>query len=153
MKNRPTFDEIFMNLAISVSEKSHCIRRKVGAVISKENRIISIGYNGPPSKTYNCDEIWPKTGCKEKEFGGCFFAIHAEENAIIYAYKQKSSLKGSTIYSTLSPCLSCAKLIFSAEISKIIYLNLYSDYKSMKKEEGLDFLNEFGVITEKFIKE
>lgn len=148
MNNRPSFEEIFLNLAKSLALRSHCVRKKVGAVLTKENRIVSIGYNGPPAGTYNCDEKWPQTGCKPQYNGGCSLAVHAEENAIIYATKEKISLENTILYITLSPCLPCARLIFSCGIKKVIFIDKYSDYKPTATEEGIEFLQEFGVIVE-----
>lgn len=79
MTQKPTFDNIFMSLAIQLAQRSHCVKKKVGAVLTKENRIISLEYNGPLSGTYNCDEIWPKTGCARNLKGSCSLSIHAEQ--------------------------------------------------------------------------
>ena len=85
MRIRPDFDQIYMQLAVHIAQRSHCIRKHVGAVLVKDARVISIGYNGPPSGTYNCDEAFPETGCSLDEKGQCSLAIHAEQNAILYA--------------------------------------------------------------------
>jgi dCMP deaminase len=114
-------------------------------VLTKDTRIISIGYNGPPSGTHNCDEEWPSTGCPVDSKGGCSLAIHAEQNAILYAVKNKTSVDGATLYLTLSPCLSCSRIIFSMGIKKVIYLNSYAEYKGLPVDEGVDFLTKFGV--------
>lgn len=148
--DRPEFDDIFMELAVNLAKRSHCIKRHVGAVLTKETRIISIGYNGPPSETHNCDEEFPDNGCPRDSKGGCSLAIHAEQNAILYAVKNKASVEGSTLYVTLSPCLACARVIYSAGIEKVVYLNSYADYKKILSDEGLDFLRKFKVKTEKF---
>ncbi|MCP3660132.1 MAG: dCMP deaminase family protein [Bacteroidetes bacterium] len=144
------FDHIFMKLAIDISSRSHCIKKKVGAVITKDTRVISSGYNGPPSGTYNCDTKWPESGCPRSVKGGCSLALHAEQNAIIFAYKNNIDLNLSTLYVTLSPCLNCARLIFGAGIKKVIFLDYYSEYKSINIEEGISFLEEFGVEVNKF---
>jgi dCMP deaminase len=142
---RPHFDDIYMELAVNLAKRSHCIKRHVGAVLTKETRIISIGYNGPPSGTHNCDEQWPTTGCPPDSKGGCSLAIHAEQNAILYAVKNKTAVEGATLYVTLSPCLACARIIFSTGILKVIYLNSYAKFKGLASDEGVDFLNKFGV--------
>lgn len=139
------FDDIYMELAINLAKRSHCVKQQVGAVLTKETRIISIGYNGPPSGTHNCDEVWPETGCPRDSKGGCSLAIHAEQNAILYAVKNNASVATGTLYCTLSPCLACARIIFSMGISKVIYLNSYAQYKGLASDEGVDFLNSFGV--------
>jgi len=143
--DRPAFDDIYMELAVNLAKRSHCIKRHVGAVLTKDTRIISIGYNGPPSGTHNCDEEWPEAGCPRDSRGGCSLAIHAEQNAILYAVKNKSSVAGATLYVTLSPCLACARIIFSMGIDRVIYLNSYAEHKGLPYDEGVEFLNRFGV--------
>ncbi len=148
--SKPSFEHIFMNLAADLAKRSHCIKAQVGAVLAKDTRIISIGYNGPPSGTHNCDEEWPVTGCARDSKGSCSLALHAEENAILYAVKNGSRLEGATLYTTLSPCIACARLIYSAGIKNVYYRNSYAEYKGLSNDEGVDFLNRFGVMTDKF---
>lgn len=145
-----TFDEIYMELAANLAKRSHCIKRHVGAVLTKDTRIISIGYNGPPAGTHNCDEEFPETGCASDSKGSCSLAIHAEQNAILYAVKNNTSVSGSTLYVTLSPCLACSRIIYSMGIEKVIYMKSYAEYKGLAKDEGVDFLEKFGVATEKY---
>jgi dCMP deaminase len=147
---KPSFDQIFMNLATDLSKRSHCVKAQVGAVLVKDTRIISIGYNGPPSGTHNCDEEWPDTGCPRDARGSCSLALHAEENAILYAVKNGTRLEGSTLYTTLSPCLPCARLIYSAGVEKVFFIHSYAAYKGLPSDEGVDFLNKFGVASLKF---
>ncbi|WP_028298756.1 deoxycytidylate deaminase [Olivibacter sitiensis] len=147
---KPTFDEIYMNLALELSKRSHCVKAKVGAVLAKDTRIISIGYNGPPSGTHNCDEEWPENGCPRDTKGSCSLALHAEENAILFAVKNGAGLQGATLYTTLSPCLPCARLIYSAGISKVYFRYSYAQFKGYASDEGVDFLNRFGVNAEQF---
>jgi dCMP deaminase len=147
---RPKFDDIYMELAVNLAKRSHCLKRHVGAVLTKDTRIISIGYNGPPSGTHNCDEEWPEVGCPRDSKGGCSLAIHAEQNAILYAVKNKTGVEGATLYVTLSPCLACSRIIFSMGIGRVIYLNSYAAYKGLATDEGVDFLNKFGVSCEKY---
>lgn len=147
---RPEFDDIFMELAVNLARRSHCIKKHVGAVLTKETRIISIGYNGPPAGTHNCDEEWPETGCALDSKGSCSLAIHAEQNAIMYAVKNNTSVEGSTLFVTLAPCLACARIIFSMGIKKVVYLKSYAEYKGLPRDEGLDFLKRFGVEIEKY---
>ena len=139
-----------MNLASDLAQRSHCVKAQVGAVLTKDTRIISIGYNGPPAGTHNCDEEWPETGCPRDSKNSCSLALHAEENAILYATKNGSSLEGATLYLTLSPCMACARLIFSSGIKKVFFKNSYAEYKGLPSDEGVDFLNKFGVQTLKF---
>lgn len=147
---RPEFDDIFMELAVNLAKRSHCIKRHVGAVLTKDTRIISIGYNGPPSGTHNCDEEWPEKGCERDSKGGCSLAIHAEQNALLYAVKNKTEVKGATLYVTLSPCLACARIIFTMGVEKVIYLKSYAEHKGIPNDEGVDFLKKFGVAVEKY---
>ncbi|MDF3079123.1 MAG: dCMP deaminase family protein [Sphingobacteriaceae bacterium] len=148
--DKPSFNSIFMNLASDLAKRSHCVKAQVGAVLTKDTRIISIGYNGPPAGTHNCDEEWPETGCPRDARGSCSLALHAEENAILYAVKNGSSLEGATLFLTLSPCLPCARTIFSSGIKRVIYKNSYAEYKGLPSDEGVDFLNRFGVSAVKF---
>jgi dCMP deaminase len=142
---KPSFDHIFMNLATDLARRSHCVKAQVGAVLAKDTRIISIGYNGPPAGTHNCDEEFPAEGCPRDSKGSCSLALHAEENAILYAVKNGANLEGATLYTTLSPCLPCARLIFSAGIKQVYFDKSYAQYKGLASDEGVDFLNRFGV--------
>lgn len=148
--HRPSFDNIYMELALNLAKRSHCVKIQVGAVLAKDTRIISLGYNGPPAHTHNCDMEWPESGCARDRKGGCSLAIHAEENAILYAAKNKSDVSGSTLYVTLSPCLPCARIILTTGIKKVIYYASYADYKGLDFDEGVDFLTRFGVSVEKY---
>ncbi|HSI76987.1 MAG TPA: dCMP deaminase family protein [Lunatimonas sp.] len=142
---KPDFDDIFMELAVNLAKRSHCIKKHVGAVLVKDTRIISIGYNGPPSGTHNCDEEFPETGCSRDSKGSCSLALHAEQNAILYAVKNKATVEGSTLFVTLAPCLACARIIYSMGIEKVIFLYSYAAYKGLPMDEGIEFLRKFGV--------
>lgn len=142
---RPAFDDIFMELAVNLAKRSHCVKRHVGAVLTKDTRIISIGYNGPPAGTHNCDLEFPEVGCPRDSKGGCSLALHAEQNAILYAVKNQTSVDGATLYVTLSPCLACSRIIYTMGIKKVIYLKSYAQYKGLANDEGVDFLVRFGV--------
>lgn len=142
---KPDFDDIFMELAVNLAKRSHCIKKHVGAVLVKDTRIISIGYNGPPSGTHNCDEEFPETGCSRDSKGSCSLALHAEQNAILYAVKNKATVEGSTLFVTLAPCLACARIIYSMGIEKVIFLYSYAEYKGLLLDEGVEFLRKFGV--------
>jgi dCMP deaminase len=148
--NNLSFDDIYMDLAQNLSRKSHCVKAKVGAVISKDTRIVSLGYNGPPAGTHNCDEQWPEEGCARDRKGGCSLALHAEANAILYASKNQITMEDATLYVTLSPCLACAKIIYTTGIKKVIYLDSYAAFKGITIEEGVEFLKRFGVIVEQY---
>lgn len=147
---RPSFDDIYMDLAEKLASRSHCVKAQVGAVLTKDTRIISLGYNGPPSGTHNCDEEWPETGCPRDSKGSCSLALHAEQNAILYAAKNNFSIEGSTLYVTLSPCIACARVIYSVGIQKVYFKNSYASYKNIPSDEGVDFLRKFGVEVVKY---
>ncbi|HLW20844.1 MAG TPA: dCMP deaminase family protein [Cyclobacteriaceae bacterium] len=151
--SRPDFDDIFMELAVNLAKRSHCIKKHVGAVLAKDTRIISIGYNGPPAGTHNCDEEFPTTGCSRDSKGSCSLALHAEQNAILYAVKNSATVEGSTLYVTLAPCLACARIIYSMGIAKVVFMYSYAAYKGLPEDEGIAFLNKFGVATEQYEKE
>ena len=150
--SKPSFDEIYMDLAESLAKRSHCVKAQVGAVLTKDTRIVSLGYNGPPAGTHNCDLEWPKDGCPRDSKGSCSLALHAEQNAILYASKNNVVMEGSTLYVTLSPCISCARVIYTMGIKKVYYLNSYADFKGLKSDEGVDFLQKFGVEVVRYKK-
>ncbi|AQG79271.1 deoxycytidylate deaminase [Spirosoma montaniterrae] len=149
--SRPRFDDIFMELAVNLAKRSHCIKAQVGAVLTRDTRIISIGYNGPPAGTHNCDDEFPGVGCPRDSKGSCSLALHAEENAILYAAKNGSEIEGATIYVTLSPCIACARIIYSMKIAHVIYLHSYAEYKGIGSDEGVDFLRRFGVKVDRYV--
>ncbi|HBM16223.1 MAG TPA: cytidine deaminase [Lentisphaeria bacterium] len=128
MKKRPGWDEYFMNIAETTATRSNCCRRHVGAVIVKDKRIISTGYNGTPRGIKNCsDGGCPR--CNSEAVTGekldqCLCS-HAEENAIVQAAYHGVSVKDSSIYTTYSPCLICTKMIINAGIKEVIYREIY----------------------------
>jgi dCMP deaminase len=140
---RPDWDEYFMSIARIVASRSNCMKRKVAALIVKDRRIISTGYNGTPRGVKNCNE----GGCPRcnslapsgTNLEECFCS-HGEENAIVQAAYHGISLKDSTLYSTCSPCLICTKMIINAGIREVVY-NL--DYPL--NENALRLLAEAGV--------
>ncbi len=128
MKQRPGWDEYFMNIAETTATRSNCCRRHVGAVIVKDKRIISTGYNGTPRGIKNCSD----GGCPRcnssaqtgEKLDQCLCS-HAEENAIVQAAYHGVSVKDSTIYTTFSPCLICTKMIINAGIREVVYREIY----------------------------
>ena len=139
-------------MAVNLAKRSHCVKAQVGAVLTKDTRIVSLGYNGPPAGTHNCDIEWPQEGCPRDSKGSCSLALHAEQNAILYASKNNVTIEGSTLYVTLSPCISCARVIYTTGIKKVYYLNSYADFKGLKSDEGVDFLQKFGVEVVRYSK-
>ncbi|MFO0321247.1 MAG: deoxycytidylate deaminase [Bacteroidota bacterium] len=134
-----------MELAEKLALRSHCVKAQVGAVLAKDTRIVSLGYNGPPAGTHNCDVEWPTEGCARDSKGSCSLALHAEQNAILYAVKNNTSIDGSTLYVTLSPCIACARVIYTTGIKKVFFKNSYADFKKIPSDEGVEFLKKFGV--------
>lgn len=143
---RPYWDSYFLKIAKDVSERSNCCRRHVGAVIVRDNHIISTGYNGTPIGYTNCfDGGCPrcsgnhKTGEKLDE---CL-CVHAEQNAICQAARYGLSVDGGTIYVTCSPCLTCAKLIVNSGIKRVVYGEEYpGGFDAARKvltETGIEF--------------
>lgn len=118
-----------------VSLRSTCLRKKVGAIIAKEGRTISEGYCGSPSGFEHCVD----TGCELDNEGKCQKTIHAELNSIIWAARNGISTEGAEMYSTTSPCITCAKAIINAGIKKVIYLEEYED------KRGIYLLKKGGV--------
>ncbi len=149
---KPSFDDIYMDLADNLAKRSHCVKAKVGAVLTKDTRIISVGYNGPPAGTHNCDQEFPEEGCPRDSKGSCSLALHAEQNAILYASKNNVSIDGCTLDVTLSPCIACARVIFTIGIKKVFYMNSYADFKKLPSDEGVDFLRKFGVEVVRYVK-
>lgn len=142
---RPDWDEYFLRIAEFVSERSTCLRRRVGAVLVKEKRILSTGYNGAPSGVPHCLEL----GClREKmrvpsgERHELCRGLHAEQNAIIQAAYHGVSVKDSILYVTCHPCSVCAKMIINAGIKKVIISQGYPDSLAvtMLKEGGVEVI-------------
>jgi dCMP deaminase len=130
--NRPSWEQYFSSIALLTGERSNCIRRKVGCIIVKDNRILSLGYNGTPRGMKNCFE----GGCKRcvehhnnltssgQSLDTCL-CLHAEENAMLYL--SINDMEGSIMYVSIMPCLSCAKKIIQCGIKKVIYVENYSE--------------------------
>ena len=120
-KDRLTWDEYFMNLAITVSERGTCDRAYVGCVIvNEDNRIVTTGYNGSIKGNPHCDDI----GHTMRD-GHCIATIHAEMNALLYCAKEGISVKGCKAYVTHFPCLNCTKSLIQAGIKEIYYKEAY----------------------------
>ena len=125
-----SWDSYFMRLAYQVRERSSCHHRKVGALIVRENRILSTGYNQPPSGFPHCDEIEcirDALGIPSGQNQEICYAAHAEQNALSQAAKFGISTNGSTIYVTHRPCSICARLIINAGIIKVVFSEGYPD--------------------------
>lgn len=140
---RPDWDQYFMEIAEIAKKRSTCLRRQVGAVIVKDNRILSTGYNGAPKGLKHCQE----TGCLRSSLSvpsgerhELCRGLHAEQNAIIQAAVFGTAIEGAAIYTTLSPCVLCTKMIINAGIKRIILREDYNDPLSisMLEESGIE---------------
>ena len=134
---RPSWDTYFMEIAKVVASRSNCLRRHVAAVIVKDNHILSTGYNGTPRGVKNCfDGGCPRCAGHAKSGTGLeeCLCVHAEQNAICQAARYGVNISGSTIYITISPCLTCAKLIINSGISEVVYGGDYTAFVSTVRE-------------------
>ena len=147
------WDKRFMEVAKLVSSWASCYQadRKIGAVIVKEKRILTTGYNGAPAGVMTCVE---RGECLRKKLGipsgtrhEMCYAIHAEQNAIIQAAKLGVSIEGATLYCTHQPCIICAKMIVNSGIERIVYEKGYPD------DFSLEIIAESGVKIERFTEE
>ena len=129
---RPTWDQYFIKIAMDVAERSTCDRAHVGAVLVRDKRILTTGFNGSPSGQEHCDTIGHLL-----VDGHCVRTIHAETNAIIQAALHGVSTKGATCYVTHFPCINCTKTLINAGIVRIVFTN---DYRV--DENALDFLHK-----------
>lgn len=128
------FDKAYLKMALEWAKLSYCKRKQVGALIVKDRMIISDGYNGTPSGFENC--------CEDEGGTTHWYVLHAEANAILKLASSTQSAKGATLYLTLSPCKECSKLILQAGISRLVYINEYSD------DDGISFLRNHNIEIE-----
>ena len=124
---RPTLDEYFIEITLAVAKRSTCNRAQVGAIIVKDKRILTTGYNGAPRGLPHCLDA----GCEIID-GHCVRTLHAEQNAILQAALHGISLDGGTIYTTHQPCVTCAKMVINAGLVRVVYAGLYPDEVAMK---------------------
>lgn len=139
---RPDWDLYFMQIAKVVSSRSTCLRRRVGAIVVKERRVLTTGYNGAPAGIAHCKEV----GCERErlqvppgERHELCRGLHAEQNAIIQAAVHGVSIRGGTLYCTDYPCSVCAKMIINAGIEQVVYQGSYPDplAKAILAEAGI----------------
>lgn len=127
--NRPSWDEYFIRIANDFALRGNCSRRRVGAVIVKDHHVISSGYNGTPMHMANCfDGGCPRCAGSAPSGHGLeeCLCVHAEQNAICQAARYGLPIDGGTIYVTLSPCLTCAKMIVNSGLRHVVYSGKYS---------------------------
>jgi len=130
-RRRMSWDEYFMRMAHLVAKRSTCLRRQVGAVLVKDNRVLATGYNGAPKGLPHCVDLGK---CLREELGipsgqrhELCVGLHAEQNCIIQAAVFGVSTRGATLYTTTFPCAICAKMLINAEISEVVYDADYED--------------------------
>jgi dCMP deaminase len=138
-------DKIFTNIAKELASASKCVSKQVGAVIVKEGRILSTGYNGTPAGYQNCCDYWDGEYTTEHHEWSKTYEIHAEMNAIIWAARKGISIEGATIYVTLEPCSECSKNLIASGIKRIVYAKAYEQANS---EVVSKFIHDNGVIIE-----
>lgn len=126
--NRPSWDEYFLELSDLVSTRATCLRLKVGAVLVKDKKIISTGYNGAPKKLPDCLEA----GCYIVD-NHCIRTIHAEVNAVVQAAFHGISTADTIIYVNWLPCYHCAKVLVNAGINQIVFRRIYRPDPVTKK--------------------
>lgn len=141
--NQEKMDKYFMKVAQLTAELSYAVRKKVGAVLVKDNRIISIGYNGQPKNFPNeCEDVMPDGSLVTKST-----VVHAEANALFWCAKTEIETDGATLYLTLSPCATCALGLIQSGIKRVVYLEVYRD------TTGIDVLKRCGIEVEKLERE
>ncbi len=145
MTERPSWDEYFMRIADDVSTRATCIRRRVGAIIVKDRRILTTGYNGVPTGIAHCT---PETCLRtiynvpSGERHELCRGLHAEQNAIIQAAYHGVSVKGGVIYITNQPCSICTKMLINSGIRTFIIRDPYNDAlaEEMIREAGVEMI-------------
>ena len=138
-QRRPSWDEYFMGITFEVAKRSTCNRARVGAIIVKDRRILTTGYNASPRGLAHCDDIGHLMVNDH-----CVRTLHAEQNAIIQAALHGVSTSDSALYVTHQPCLNCAKMIINAGIKRVVYAGAYPD------ENSTAFMAEAGVALQRF---
>lgn len=133
----------YMKTAKLFAEHSTAIRKKVGAVVVKDDRIISIGYNGMPTGWNNICEYWSETAQLESEWKTKPEVLHAESNAIAKLARSSESGNGASLFVTCSPCLDCAKLIYQSGIQEVFYNQEY------RNNDGIEFLTKCNIPVRK----
>ena len=143
MEKRPSWQDYFMQMAYLASKRSTCLRRAVGAVLVRDNQILSTGYNGSPKGTPHCAEVGCLRAQRNVPSGQMHElcrGVHAEQNAIIQAAINGSSTRGATLYCTHQPCSICARMIINAEIRTVYIANTYPDdlAEQLFREAGVE---------------
>ncbi len=140
----------FINIAKEIATASKCVSKQVGAVIVKDGRILSTGYNGTPSGFTNCSDHWNGQYTKDHHDWSKTYEIHAEMNAIIWAARKGISIEDGTIYVTLEPCSECSKNLIASGIKRIVYEKAYEHTNSQVVSK---FIQDNGVQIEQIVYE
>lgn len=148
ISERPDWDTYFLRIAQLVAQRSTCLRRQVGAVIVRDNRLLATGYNGAPNNVAHCFQL--PGGCLREarnipsgQRQELCRGLHAEQNAILQAAAFGVSLKGGDCYCTHQPCITCAKMLINAGIKRVVFLGDYPD------ELSLEMLKEAKIMLER----
>ncbi|MEN8303155.1 MAG: deaminase [Campylobacterota bacterium] len=139
-------DKNFINIAMELATASKCVSKQVGAVIVKNGRILSTGYNGTPAGFINCCDHWDNEYTPEHHEWSKTYEIHAEMNAIIWAAREGISIEDATIYVTLEPCSECSKNLIASGIKRIVYAK---EYEHTHSDTISRFIEDNGVSIEK----
>lgn len=142
--SRPSFDEVYIDVVEVIAQRSTCLRKRVGAVITYDHRILSHGYNGVPSGNEHCCDtgVCLKTQAGSEEYKVC---VHAEQNAICQCAKRGLAVEGATLYVNADVCITCAKLIVSSGIIRVV---VKRDHKGAT--DGMDLLRKCGVTVDQW---
>lgn len=133
MSKRITRHDMFLAIAEVMAQRGTCERAQVGAVIVRDKRVVSTGYNGSPAGLPHCKEA----GCDNTK--PCTITVHAEANAIVFAARHGIPLDGTILYCTHSPCLACSQLIINAGVSEVVYKYAY------RISDGLELMEKAGI--------
>ena len=133
--SRPSWDEYFLRITREVSRRSTCLRRQVGAILVRDKRILTTGYNGPPRGFKHCAEVGcirERNSVPSGERHELCRGLHAEMNALLQAASNGVSIEGATLYCTNTPCVLCAKMLINGGILRVVACGDYPD--EMSKE-------------------
>ncbi|MDD2201782.1 MAG: cytidine/deoxycytidylate deaminase family protein [Firmicutes bacterium] len=142
-RDRPSWDEYFMEIARVAAKRSTCLRRQVGAVAVRNKQILATGYNGAPAGLAHCSEV----GCIRATLGipsgerhELCRGLHAEQNLIIQAAVHGAAISGATVYSTFQPCVVCSKMLINAGVARVVFAGEYPDRLAheMLQEAGVE---------------
>lgn len=130
------YDKVMIDTATLFAKQSYCKKLQVGAVATKDGRILITGYNGTVPGTDNC--------CEDENYKTKNTTIHAEQNLVFYAARKGISLEGTTVYITHNPCEQCAKALAASGVAEVVYETYY------KSDDGLQFLEKCNVLPRQY---